>query len=142
GEIDDANGTKIADLGLGCLYSGSAPGAGISLPDGFSSVLAITGTTGTALTLGGSAGSGPADCSKGVSPTTHCVNFNPAPACSADADCHGPANSCAPDANCFFGPPTPVPMPDTPSLSICIMNVFATDACGVADLTAMTTTLA
>src|SRR5262249_7828891 len=35
GEVDDSSGTKLADLGLGCLYSGTAPGAGISLPDGF-----------------------------------------------------------------------------------------------------------
>ena len=139
GEVDDGNGVKLADLGLGCLYTGTAPAAGISLPDGFSSVLAITGTSGTTLTLGGSPGSGPTDCSKGAGPATHCANANPGAACSSDADCGGLPNSCSPDANCFFGPPTPVPLG---SLSACILNVFATDACGVADLTAMTTTLA
>ena len=142
GEVDDGNGMKIADLGLGCLYSGSTAAAGIGLPDGFSSLLAITGSSGTSLSLGGSAGSGPADCSLGAGPARHCVNANPGAACTSDADCGSLATACAPDANCFFGPPTPVPMPDNPGLSICIMNVYASDACGVADLTAMTTTLA
>jgi len=139
GEVDDGNGMKLADLGLGCLYSGSASMAGVALPDGFTSILAITGTSGSTLTLGGSDGTGPADCTKGAGPAMHCVNANPGASCTLDADCGGIPSSCALDANCFFGPPTPV---SNGALSICIANALRTDACGVADLTAMSTTLA
>ena len=134
GEVDDGNGMKLADLGLGCLYSGSASMAGVALPDGFTSILAITGTSGSTLTLGGSDGTGPADCTKGAGPAMHCVNANPGASCTLDADCGGIPSSCALDANCFFGPPTPV---SNGALSICIANALRTGACGVADLTAI-----
>jgi hypothetical protein len=150
GEVQDGSSVKIADLGLGCLYVGGGgfglqPPPPAGLPDGFESVLDVTGADGLMLTLAGSDGTGPADCSKGAGPATHCINGNLGTdgmgACASDADCGGQGGSCALDANCFFGPPAPLPNPSSPGLSICIVNVVATDVCGTADLAAGASTL-
>src|SRR5262245_56015120 len=78
GGVDDPDGTKRADLGLGCLYFGGGGAAvfpGTPIPDGGRSVLRVTGIslTGVALTLGGDPGSGPADCTLGPEATRHCL---------------------------------------------------------------------
>ena len=136
GELDDVNGNKLADLGLGCLYEGGGRASlvgGNPLPDGFSTYVAVTGTTGTVLTVGPADGTGPADCTRGAGPGRHCVNSSAAPACTSDADCGNTINACALDANCFFGPPTPVPGP-VPALSVCSINEVLKDVCGQVDL--------
>ena len=148
GEVYNKSGQKIADLGVDCLYAG----AGTSgqppsmIPDGSTSVLAVTGiSSGVALTLSGSAGSGPADCTLGAGPAMRCLNGNLGTdgmgACSSDADCGDQKDACAPQPNCFFGPPIPVPAPATPALSTCIVNAIATDASGAANLLTRETTL-
>src|SRR5207247_9786138 len=45
GEVDDGNRMQLADLGLGCLSSGSASMAGVGLAVGFFSSLGIRGTS-------------------------------------------------------------------------------------------------
>ena len=148
GEVDNKSGQKIADLGVDCLYVGAGTSGQppAMIPDGSTSVLAVTGiSSGVALTLSGSAGSGPADCTLGAGPGMRCLNGNLGTdgmgACSSDADCGDQKDACAPQPNCFFGPPIPVPVPGTPALSTCIVNAIATDASGAANLLTRETTL-
>ena len=143
GEIDDGTGTKISDLGLGCLYlgggaNGSVPGVG--LPDGSTAILDVSGANGLRLTLSGSNGTGPDTCTRRAGPARHCANGSPGRgggACTTDADC-GQSHACVLDANCFFGPPAPVP---AGPLSSCAVNAIGTDPCGSADLTSGSSTL-
>jgi hypothetical protein len=141
GEADGTSG-KIGDLGLGCLYIGGGRATAlppVGLADGATSVLNVTGISGLTLTLGGSPGSGPADCTQGPGPGMHCLNGTTGTdgmgACASDADCGGQVDSCALDANCFFGPPLPQPNPGSPPTSTCIVNAIAQDVTGSADLT-------
>ena len=147
GEVDNAMGAKIGDLGLGCLYFGGGDASALppsSLPDGPTSILDVTGIAGLALTLSGSDGTGTADCTRGAGPGMHCLNGSLGTglgACASDADCGGQTDACALDANCYFGPPVPVPVPGNPATSTCIVNALATDASGLADLLTQDTTL-
>jgi len=139
GEVDNG-GSKASDLGLGCLYVGGGnstliPGAPI--PDGGSSVLAVAGVSGLAITVTASPGSGPADCTQGAGPGRHCLNDG-VTACTSDADCGGKVGACDLDANCFFGTPVPVSLGP---LSVCIMNGVASDVCGSANLLTNTTSV-
>ncbi len=141
GELDDADGNKLSDLGTGCLYVGGGNARTLPasrIPDGATSVLDVATASGTSLVLAGSAGNGPADCTRGPAATRHCIDGFPgtdnAGACATDADCSGMVGSCDYDANCFFGPPVPVPNPAAPPLSVCIVNAVAQDICGTADL--------
>jgi hypothetical protein len=150
GRVDAPDGTKRADLGLGCLYVGGGSAAALppaSIPDGGTAVLAVTGLNlgGLALVLGGDPGSGPADCTLGAGPERRCLNGAPgtdgAGACATDADCpssRGSIGACEPVANCYFGPPTPIP---AGGLSTCILNAIAEDVTGNANLLTRTTTL-
>ena len=151
GRVDNLDGSERADLGLGCLYFGGGSATTFppsSIPDGGTSVLAVTGISGLALALGPDPGSGPADCTLGAGPARHCLNGAPGTdgtgACSADSQCVGgtPIGACDLDANCFFGPPVPVPGPIA-SLSVCIMNAIGVGVAGTADAgsTTVSTTL-
>jgi hypothetical protein len=149
GRVDLPDGTKRADLGLGCLYVGGGA-AGVlppaSIPDGSTSVLGVTGISllGVALTLGGDPGHGPADCTVGAGPGKRCLNgaagVDGAGTCATDADCAGSGSigACEPIANCFFGPPVPVALG---GLSTCIVNAIADDVTGQANLLTRKTTL-
>jgi hypothetical protein len=132
GEIDSdlACTTKIADLGLGCLYIGGGgattvpPGA---TPNGATNIFNISGNTLTA-----SSGTGKLDCTKGAGPSSHCIaGTNTGQLCTTNANCGGLAGSCALDANCFFAAPLPIP---NGSLSTCVINVIQTDGSGIGDL--------
>lgn len=131
GSVANASNTKLADLSLGCLYAGGLPP--LLLPFGSSTEVSVVGLQllPLALTLGPSAGSGPADCTLGAGPGRSCANgaagLDGNGTCNFDGDCGGMATSCALDANCFFGPPIPVP---NGALSACVMNAFLTDLCG------------
>jgi len=151
GRVDNLDGSERADLGLGRLYFGGGSATTFppsSIPDGGTSVLAVTGISGLALALGPDPGSGPADCTLGAGPARHCLNGAPGTdgtgACSADSQCVGgtPIGACDLDANCFFGPPVPVPGPIA-SLSVCIMNAIGVGVAGTADAgsTTVSTTL-
>ncbi len=137
GEIDDVNGVKLADLGLGCQYAPGVPP--LSLPGGSTATMNVVGLAGTEIVLGPSSGSGRTDCTRGAGPGTHCLNGAPgtdsAGACTTDADCQiagtYPAGSCAPDANCFFGSPLDLG-------GLCLVNTLVTDICGTADLSGNT----
>jgi hypothetical protein len=126
GELDsDTAGTmKVSNLGLGCLYigGGAATVAPSLIPENATTILDSDGTN-----LFASSGTGRADCSRGPSFTSHCVN-NPPVACSSDADCFAPGG-CAADANCYFGPPVPV----NGFPASCVVNTFASDASGTVD---------
>lgn len=142
GAVYDGGGNKLFDLGAGCLYTGggntSFPPADV--PDGFQSVLAVSGLNGLQVTLGPSAGNGPADCTLGAGPGRHCVNgsggIDSAGGCFADTDCGVIPGACLLDANCYFGPPLPVALPGPPDLSLCLVNAIETNVCGSADLLA------
>ena len=129
GELDsDAAGTtKIADLGLGCLYigGGAATVAPSLIPENATSIFNTT----DGINLTASLGTSRADCTTGPQPTQHCVN-NAAVACTSDADCANTPGGCAFDPTCFFGPPIPVNgFPPT-----CVINVFAADGSGTLDV--------
>ena len=153
GEIDRPSG-KISDLGTGCLYVGSGANGFLPagrVPDGGTLILKVVGVNLTKAILGPSPGSGARDCTLPAGPQRHCLSGTPGTdgngACTVDADC-GPqlggsepvAGTCALDAHCFFGPPLPVPAPDFPFFSTCVVNAFQQGACGDADLLAQTTT--
>ncbi len=141
GQVTDADGRKVADLGLGCLYAGTLPPA--SIPAGSTSILDVVGISGSTLTLAGSEGNGPADCTLGAGPDRHCLNGRPGTdglgQCETDADCGGRSGMCNLDARCYFGPPIPVP---NAALSACTISAFLTEMCGAADLVSKQTTLA
>ena len=124
GELDsDLVGTKLADLGLGCLYiGGGAATVNPSLiPENATTVLDSPDGT----TLSGSLGTGRADCSVGPQGSVkHCVN-NPGFECTSDADCFAPGG-CQADPTCYFGPPVLV----NGFPSSCVVNSFAQDASG------------
>jgi hypothetical protein len=152
GEVDNLDSSKRADLGLGCLYFGGGSGTILPpspIPDGTTSVLAVTGINGLALTLGPDPGSGPKDCTLGAGPDHACSNGLPGTngmgACNADADCAGVIGGCDLRANCYFGAPVPVPVSALTSLSTCIMNAIGVGAEGDANLltdsTSVSTTL-
>jgi hypothetical protein len=140
GELTDASGTTLADLGLGCFYLGGGRATNLPparLPDGSTSLLDVATVNGLSLGLAASDGTGPANCTRGAGPLRHCVNGAPGTdghgLCTTDADCGEGVGNCRPDANCLFGAPIPVPNP-TPVLSACAVNVIASDPCGVANL--------
>lgn len=133
GEVDDGSGGKLADLGLGCLYASTLPS--LPLLPGGTAVVNVVGLGVGTVVLGGSAGDGPLNCTKGAGPGRHCLNGRSGTdgqgTCGADADCGGDAGSCALDGNCFFGPPVPVP---NGFLSACAVNAFLSDLCGDVNL--------
>ena len=137
GAVEDANSSTIAQLGLGCLYTGALPG--LRIPDGATSLLQVTGTTLSTVTLGGSDGTGPKDCTRGIGSGGRCLNGAPGTdgqgACGRDKDC-GQLGTCGPELRCFFGPPIPVP------IGACVVNGFLSDLCGSLDLVTRDQTLA
>ncbi len=145
GEVDLLDGTKRADLGLGCLYSGG----GLSIPpplsmsDGSKLTLDVAGVNGAAFTVTASAGTGPADCTKGAGPGRHCLNHAAGTdgqgTCTSDADCRNIAGACELDANCFFGAPIPFTFL---SNGVCVVNAVESDVCGSANLATNETSLA
>ena len=135
GELDSDAGctTKTNDLGNGCLYIGGGNGKAIppgGVPSGAVSYLDISGTN-----LVASAGTGTLDCSKAAGPAKVCINNDPLPPCTSDANCGGSINACFPVANCFFGPPLEFPNPAITGLTTCVLNVVHFDASGTGDAT-------
>ena len=132
GQINDINGNKLADLGLGCLYVGSLPP--LRLPSGSVTKLDVVGVNLASIQLAASAGSGNQDCTQGALETRHCLNGRPGTdgngTCTSDSDCGGAVTSCSSDARCFFGPPLAVSDP----LPICIVSAFQRDLCGAISL--------
>jgi hypothetical protein len=124
GEIDsDLVGSKITDLGLGCLYigGGAATVSPSQIPENATTVLDSPDGT----TLQGSLGTSRADCSVGPQGATkHCAN-NPTVECSSDNDCFAPGG-CLLDPTCYFGPPIPV----NGFPSSCVVNTFKQNASG------------
>jgi hypothetical protein len=140
GTLEDGAAATIASLGSSCLYVGGGLSNALPpahIPDGAVAQLAVASASGLALDLAASDGSGPADCTRGAGPLSHCANGAPGTdangLCTSDADCGGGSGNCVLDANCFFGPPIPLPSP-IPATSSCIVNAIGTDACGTADL--------
>ena len=124
GELDsDTVGTKITDLGLGCLYiGGGAATVAPSLHSGDATTV-LDSPDGT--TLAGSLGTSRADCSVGPQGSTkHCIN-NPGVDCSSDAECFAPG-ACQLDPTCYFGPPVLV----NGFPSSCVVNAFSQNASG------------
>jgi len=133
-DLDTAGTTKIADLGLSCLYFGGGNGTvypPVKPPDGATSTFTVSGTS-----LSADAGTGPKDCTLGAGPGKQCVNNNALPSCTTDGDCGGAAGSCALAANCYLGPPLPIPCPSPfGALTACVVNVIQTDGSGTMDVT-------
>jgi hypothetical protein len=139
----EGDGGALGDLALGCLYSGSLPG--LRLPDGATALLDVTGLTllPLSLTLGGSEGTGPTDCTKGAGPGRKCAKGLPGidgtGTCNFDSDCGNAHTACAIEPNCFFGPPIPV---FNGPLSACVISAFQTDLCGQVNLAPPSATFA
>lgn len=131
GDVRDGSGSKLGDLGEGCLYTGGFPP--IPIPAGNTAMLDVKGVGLLDVKLGGSNGNGPRDCTKGAGPLAHCLNGNPGTdgngLCTSDAHCGGGKGTCQYDANCFFGPPIPIA-----SFGACIVNAFQSDLCGNVNL--------
>src|SRR5262249_14982345 len=104
------------------------------LPGG-TAVVNVVGLGVGTIVLGGSAGDGPLNCTKGAGPGRHCLNGHAGTdgegTCTSDSQCAGDPRSCALDGNCFFGPPVPAP---NGSLSACAVNAFLSDLCGDVNL--------
>jgi hypothetical protein len=124
---DTAATTKVADLGLGCLFIGGGNGSTPASITPENATTILDSPDGMALVA--SFGTGPRDCSRGPASTRHCVQV-PGVECTSDADCGGIAGACQFDPNCFFGPPVPV----GGSLPTCVVNTLAADASGTIDL--------
>jgi hypothetical protein len=133
GFVADASHATIGSLALGCLYPGNF--AGLRIPDGSTSKLSVVGINllPLSLTLAGSDGSGPSDCTRGAGPSSQCANGTGGTdgngTCTSDADC-GQAGACLLKPNCYFGPPIPIPQP----IPSCVVNAFETDLCGQVNL--------
>ncbi len=133
GAITDSGGSTIDQLSLGCLYTGTFPG--LVIPDGSTSTLNVVGLNlvPPSVTLGGSAGHGPQDCTLGAGPGKKCVNgsqgLDGMGHCTSDVDCapYAGFGTCELEANCYFGPPMPV---FNGPESACVINTFLTDLCG------------
>lgn len=129
---DIAGITKVADLGLGCLYGGGGQNHVVPsrVPDGFTSILEVASCTGSVLTLQASPAGDPATCTQGSLPTKHCAKAPSIP-CLIASDCssHG-GPFCIADTRCYAGPPVP-----NPSLGneACAMQVFTADVSGTID---------
>jgi hypothetical protein len=136
GSVEDGSAASLGDLGVGCLHAGAFDG--IRLPSGGTAVLNVVGLhlLPPQITLGGSDGSGPFDCTRGAGPDRHCSNgatgTDGMGSCSSDVDCGGAPGACNLDANCFFGPPIPIVALQT--VGICVVNAFLTDLCGQVSL--------
>jgi hypothetical protein len=134
GEVLDGTGANIGDLALGCLYTGRL--SGLLIPDGATSKLDVVGLNllPLSLTLAGSAGTGPNDCTRGAGPGRQCANghggVDGSGTCDSDADCGDQDGACLLKPNCYFGPPIPVfdPLPS------CVVSAFEADLCGRVDL--------
>jgi hypothetical protein len=140
GELDAGSGAKIVDLGLGCFYLGGGHNtgiAGLGLSGSGNTDFSLTGT-GPTFTVGGSAGTGKKDCTRGAGPGRHCISStNFGLACTSDANCDSTrAGSCAADANCFFGAPLSLS-----AFNACVVNVVSADASGSLDETTGAATL-
>jgi len=149
GEVDDATGAKLSDLGTGCLYFGNGQNhfiPGGRLPDGAKLAMSVVGIRGLGIIAGPGPGSGPHDCTLPAGSGHHCLNGSAGTdghgACATDADCGADAalGACGSDARCFFGPPLPIPAPTFPLASSCIVNAFQQGACADFDLLAGTAT--
>jgi hypothetical protein len=145
GEIDSdmACSAKISDLGLGCLYIGGGGATSVppgATPDGATNIFDIqSGSPNNAAILLASSGTSNLDCTLGAGPGMHCIgSTNFGAVCASDADCGGSAGACALDATCFFAAPLPIV---NAGLSTCVVNVIQTDAGGMADLTAGTSSV-
>lgn len=134
GELDsDVSGTtKIADLGLSCLYFGGGSATVLPpgpLPAGPVSYLDVQGSN-----LVASAGTSNLTCTKGAGPAKHCINNNVGTgggACATDVNCNGVVGTCALDANCYFGAPVELfSPPPFNALTSCLVDVVQADAGG------------
>src|SRR5262249_42429081 len=128
GELDsDLVGTKLVDLGLGCLYigGGNATVNPSVIPENATTILDSPDGT----TLTGGFGPSGADCSGGPQGSAnHCVT-TPGAECTSAGDCFAPGG-CQTDAPCFSGPPVLV----NGFPSSCVVNAFAQNASGTLNL--------
>ena len=127
GKLDCTKGSGPASecVNAGTCTSGPNPGAVCFFNNDCSSGCTGAGT--------------PAACCAGVDRgSCACLGPNPHKLCTSDTDCGGafpPAGACQPVENCFFGPPLAIPFPLFGAVSICVINVIATDASGTGDPT-------
>jgi hypothetical protein len=127
---DPTAGSKIADLGLGCLHYGGGDSEYAPAPQssgGARTALDATTCGSGVMSLVGSAGTGALDCTFGPSSRKVCT-ATPSRGCERDADCGG-AGSCNPLPRCFSGLPISV-YGQVPS---CVLNVLSADASGSVD---------
>jgi hypothetical protein len=146
GTVFDGANHALGDLGTNCLYVGGGNTAlpPIEIPDGGELIATVRGLRGSRAIIGASDGTGPADCSRGAGPGSHCLNGAPGTngsgACHVDTDCGGAAGTCGLDANCFLAPPLPIHVASL-GLDVCAANVLLADVCGELDILGFETTV-
>jgi len=126
GEIFDSSLPR--DLDCGRLEFGGGVNSGLLrvIPDRAKPIVKVTGCNSETgeLTLGPTTPGevGQLNCTQGRT-----CDSAPYDQCMLHSDCPG---SCL--DNCLFGPPLPIPDPNYPATSVCLINVVAEDASGTA----------
>ncbi len=136
GEVDAADGTKLGDLTLGCVYLGggqSPPTAPAAIYVSGPMLLDVQPTQDPSrVALVASTGDGPLGCTKGAGPSAHCLVFGrTSTPCTTDADCGSGPGACQPDANCFTTSPLDE---DAGGVAVCLVNVVRGDDSGTLDV--------
>ena len=127
GKLDCTKGSGPASecVNAGTCVGGPSPGATCFSRQDCNTACTGAGTPAACCTFAGGG-----DCP--------CTGPNPHKSCTSDMDCGGafpPAGACQPVGNCFFGPPLAIPYPPAGAVSLCVINVIATDASGTGDPT-------
>ena len=143
GEVDDAVGTKLGDLELGCVYAGGAAagraggGTPITSRSYVGGLLVVDGELGegTEVALGASDDPGPLGCSRGAGPGRHCLGTVSAGSpCATDADCGGTPGTCQPDTHCYTTEPIDYANTGIAGFVVCLVNVVEQEVSGTIDI--------
>src|SRR5262245_58752780 len=114
GEVVDGAGERIADLQLGCVYTGggaieigSEPPTRAVFANALPFVTRLELAGGTKFNIRGSAEPGPLGCTLAAGPERHCMGgARSGIECQSDADCSvGGLGFCERDAHCSVTPP-------------------------------------
>jgi len=136
GAVLDASAATLADLQLGCSYSGG-PTGGVTIATSLRAEQVPH--QGTVFRLVGSAAPGPVGCTLGPSATRHCLGGERAGReCRSNDECGPPESrtACEPDARCYVAPPTQIAAGVVPGADVttCIVRAIDADLAGSLDV--------
>ena len=127
----DADCTKLYDLGLGCLYIGGGLAAVVPpgpTPDHGTTILGVSDCSQTSVSIQPDAGTGPKTCSLAPKSTLKCANGHPGTdgngACAQDSDC---APTCV-NGSCVDG------SPGSDGNGACTQQMTGSNNCGPSSL--------